>query len=245
MALFKKNPQRQAEEAFKLYQQGMAAAQQNDFTRCIPAFEKAIEIQTEIGHTEGEMVCRYQLGDVYIKTENLPRAKMHLQKALTLAGQLGKDVEKGDINFMLGRVMRFSGQPDQSIPYFEESIRLCRANRDNERLPSVMNNLGLAYRHTHNTTQAQRTYEEALAIPEIKDNPGMAGVIHNNLAMTYWDMGDSKQTLSHLKQALPLRRQARDIHGVAETLNNLVQICQQTGDEAGAQQYSQELQRMI
>ena len=245
MGLFKKSPQKKAEEAYQLFQQGMAAYKRNDFSTCIPAFEKAIELQTEIGQTEGELACRYQLGDIYIKTENLPRSKMHLQKALSLADQLNKGVEKADINFMLGRVLRFSGQPDQAIPYFQEAVRLCRDHHDNERLPSMLNNLGLAYRHTHNTSQAQRIYEEALAVPGIEQNPGMAGVIHNNLAMTFWDMGDSQQSLQHLQQALPLRKQARDLRGAAEMLNNLVAVCQKIGDEAGAQQYSRELQKLV
>jgi len=57
------------------------------FTECIPAFEKAIEIYLEIGQTESELTCRYQLGETYIKTKNFFRAKMHLQKALILADE--------------------------------------------------------------------------------------------------------------------------------------------------------------
>ncbi|MBE0698831.1 MAG: tetratricopeptide repeat protein [Anaerolineaceae bacterium] len=109
----------------------------------------------------------------------------------------------------------------------------------------MLNNLGLAYRHTGNSSKARLTYEESLAIPNIKQNPGLEGVLHNNLAMTYLDMGSTDKAIQHLKAALPLRRQARDIRGTAETLQNLVELCNQAGDSTGAAQYTKQLQDLM
>lgn len=245
MGLFKSSQEKKAEKANELYQRGRQAMDNNRIFEAINSFEQAIVIMDEIGERRGEFATRYNLGSIYIQAENFQQARDHLVKALDLAKALGMQQEQIHINFMIGRSMRFSGDAAGALPYLEESARLCRQLNDAESLPSVLNNLGLAYRHTHNPGKARLTYEEALQLSGMSANIGMKGAVHNNLAMTYLDMGDLEKAKMHLGAALPLRQNVGDMQGVAETLQNLVEVHTQAGDSMQAAHYAGQLKSMF
>lgn len=107
---------------------------------------------------------------------------------------VGKSPRKARPHLRLGTACMERGLYDQSIPEFNEVLRL-----DSHIFPQALYNLGLSYEKKGLPDQAVIAYQKAIYL-----NPDYA-MVHVNLGLLYKDQGLIEEAMAHYKKAVELK----------------------------------------
>lgn len=89
-------------------------------------------------------------------------------------------------------------------------------------LPSVLNNLGIAYQNEHQYDSALWCYKKGLAVSaEVGVSPYFRASLINNIGGLYLDMNEVDSAFLPLNNAMKLRQEANDLAGQAASYNRL------------------------
>lgn len=143
----------------------------------------------------------YGLGSVYLKQENMDRARESFEQAVRARASYPDTLPKGWNN--LGLIAARQGQTNEAIRCFEESLKL------SPQYVVALENLGNAYRQAHEWAKAQQTIEQALAL-----KPDRAELYYS-LGMVFAQTDQPERADESLQKALALRPD------YPEALNNL------------------------
>lgn len=154
----------------------------------------------------------------------------------------------------LGEQARQAGDLNEAEHMLRHALSQFRQNMppDDQRLASVLSNLGLCLkerglrnRDTKALSEAEALYTEALAIDEQHEFPHgeMVSIRLNNRGLLYLNTGRVAEALRDLERALQIAR-AHFSHGphptVALRCNNLAEACQAAGRLDDAENYFRE-----
>jgi len=123
----------------------------------------------------------------------------------------------------------------RALDVYDRAIAILQVHEDlQSELAVVLSSCGVAYRRLGRYEEAQRNYEQALAIQERvlgADQPGLASTL-NNLANISIQFGDYSQARRAHERALAIREHhfGPDHEWVGETLNNLSTVLGYMGE---------------
>jgi protein O-mannosyl-transferase len=137
------------------------------------------------------------LGVVCMRTDRLPEAAAHLQRALELAP------DNPEANESLADLFVHDGRVDDAIRHYNRALQ-ARPN-----WPDVINNLGLALARQGKLEEAVTQFSRAL---ELKPN---AQVVESNLGLALVKLGRFDEALVHATRALELDPRDAQAHYTA------------------------------
>ncbi len=193
----------------------------------------------ESGQTDGRSLRRRaqllsQRGVVQLALGRVQSARIDLEAALGLARQMDDVRLTVETLIFSGSVLRQQNQWTEALARLQDALNLIRHKLPEARFETLaLNEIGAVYDDLGERDKAEAYYIEAKAKLEPDDLIGRAAILHN-LGWIYYNRGDLEQALAYYQQALPLRRQAEDAHGLCTTQNNIAIVFWQKGrlDEA-------------
>ncbi|MFY9823110.1 MAG: CHAT domain-containing tetratricopeptide repeat protein [Thermoanaerobaculia bacterium] len=174
------------------------------------------------------------------RADRIEEARTLYEKTLGRSQELGAERMQGITLANLGLLASEQGEARRAIDLELQGLDLARKVEDAETETGILADLALAYESVAENQKAARFYDEALGAAKKLSDPvkrGWEGLVHNNLADLYSDLGDYDKALSHWQKALDLARKTGDKTREARTLNNLGTACLRLGQPGKAGHY--------
>lgn len=146
----------------------------------------------------------------------------------------------------LGLMYSRAEQHQKAIPLLDEALELARRRDNQEKVATLLNNLGYQHRAQGDFDEAEKLYRQALEL-RIRNQGAehaQTASVHNNLGALYISMGDLLGAKPHLEKALAIKEKVfGPKHAeVANALNNLGYLNSELGDyKAAGQAYEKAL----
>lgn len=153
----------------------------------------------------------------------------------------GRNSDRGaDAFYNLGMAYGRRGQWDRAVAYFDTSLQIAEAINHRDGIASAYLSLSYAYGVKEDYARAIEYQKQALKLTTDRRETAQGW---NNLGMLYEDLGDHREALHYLGQALTLRE---DLYGdyhdeILSSLLNMAHIHFDAGDAEKAGQYIEDV----
>ncbi|CAH3136627.1 unnamed protein product [Pocillopora meandrina] len=182
----------------------------------------------------------YRESGIMLQTlgENL-KAKEHVERALSIATEIGDRSEEASCYGNLGTVFQSLGQYDKAQEYLQKALVIRTEIGDREGESTVFGNLGNLFRLLKQYDEAEEYLQRALVIKtEIGDKRGEASC-YGNLGIVFRSLGQYDKAQEYLQKALVIRTEIGDRQGEATDYRNLGTVFLSLGQYDKAQEYLQ------
>lgn len=199
----------------------------------------ALEALERLGDVDGRIRTHIDLGMLLGNMRSPAEARRHLNAALELAGRNGDDPHtQGRATLVLARMGRDEGSYDEALKLALEAIGLFRKAERPVPTAFTLEVVASVSRALGDHPQALRSSEEALAIlrePGVPAVPVLEADLHQNVALTRLDLGETALALVHQGEALEIYRRLGERVWTAEAHMHLGDIHAAAGepDQAG------------
>src|SRR3989441_2283853 len=180
------------------------------------------------------------MGWVELRGNNSQGSLDYLNRALTIAVQLGNDEQKALILDAVGTAYQHMNKLDDALRNFQEALDVKRRLGDKAGIAETLEWMGQSQQYAGKSDQALKTLQEALRLHrEVGDKIGLAGNLLD-LGSLYESLGQYDLALSMCKEALPIYREIGDRQNEATCVNQLGWIYLDKADYENAMTYFQQ-----
>jgi class 3 adenylate cyclase/tetratricopeptide (TPR) repeat protein len=151
---------------------------------------------------------------------------------------------RGTLLWTLGRVVDMCGYSQEAVEYLEQAVVVFAEAGAEDRLPGLLNALGLARCWMSDYEQALACFGQALEISQRIGDFRAEIQSRGNIGFVLWDCGQYQEALTRYQQVLWMTRQAGDINYLGAVLNNLGDLSRYMGRYAEAIEYLQQALRV-
>jgi eukaryotic-like serine/threonine-protein kinase len=202
------------------------------------AFDKARELFSRVITLDPKRVdALLAMGRVEIEAGNAQAGLEYLNRAQSLAIELGNEEAKGQILQAIGVAYSNLNKPEDALGSFQGSLAIKRRLGLKKGIADSLDSIAVTESTLGQTDAAQRDFDEALRVSrEIGDKPG-TGDILNDSGQFFDDHGQYDQALKLFKEALQLQIEAGNQTNQALALNNIGNAYLFKGDYDDARTY--------
>lgn len=129
------------EQAGILYQLGLIAFEQSQFSNALKRYQKSLDIQEHAGFALEAARTHLQLGMVYQAQDMYDRARQHYEKSYALLTKEGGDIaDQAQAIYRLGNIAELSKQPQKALEYYRQAEALRQSHKlpDMEGIPTAL-----------------------------------------------------------------------------------------------------------
>jgi tetratricopeptide (TPR) repeat protein len=189
--------------------------------KALEYYEKALEIDRDIGERRGEGADLGSLGLAYADLGQVEKAIEYHEKALEISREIGDRQGEGNDLGNLGIAYQRLGRVEKAIGYYEKALEISREIGDRRQEGNALGNLGLACADLGQVERAIEYHEKALEISrEIGDRQGEGNDL-GNLGNAYHRLGEVQKAIGYYEKALAIAREIGDRRGEGNHLGNL------------------------
>ncbi|MGH9846007.1 MAG: tetratricopeptide repeat protein, partial [Blastocatellia bacterium] len=202
--------------------------------QAIAEYAEAAQLWRAAGDAGPLAYALFNLGDLYRRSNDYPKALDHFNQAVELWRAAGdREGEAAALN-AAGVVHAAMGDDVKAIGIYNQALPLRRQTGDREGEAVTLNAIAAATARLGERRKALGIYQQALSLRrETKDRRGEA-VTLNNIALSYQVLGEKRKAISHFDQALQIWRALRESQSEANTLSNLGGVYSDLGDQQKA-----------
>lgn len=161
----------------------------------------------------------------------------YLNRAQSMAIELGNEEVKAQILQAFGVAYSDLGKREDAMNYFQQSLAIKRRLGLKKEMVASLDSIAVAEGSTGQTETAERDFKEALQLSrEIDDAPGTADVL-NDSADFYDEHGQYDQALKLLKQSLQIQMDVGNESNQGLVSNNIGNTYMNLGDYNDARPY--------
>lgn len=185
--------------AWSLLNSGLVDIEKGHFETGLEMLKQSRRIFKQIGTDIRGITCSSNsLGLAYIRLGKMEKSFNYLQKSLEKSSKHDfKDLEFTAVNY-LGILQYTTERYDQALRFFERAYKL----GSNINRTSILNNLGCTHRVLKNNVKALAYLEKALIQANIEQRRDSPIPIHEEIGLTYGQMGDYEKGIINLQIAL-------------------------------------------
>ena len=169
------------------------------------------------------------MGSVYRRWGETPAAQKHFSEALAINRRSGSSADVGKVLVHLFNLYQDMGEMERALKEYNEALAMHRAAGDKGWETNTLLSIGQVHLKLGDPQTALPSFESALAI-SLGKNPKHAGFALHSIGVARLALGEMAEAVEALEKALPLRREARDLHGEASTLVELGEAYQKQGN---------------
>jgi tetratricopeptide (TPR) repeat protein len=129
--------------------------------------------------------------------------------------------------------------PDASLNYSKESLRLSIQRGYRFKLSEIYNNTGTVYRIKGDFNRAKEFHQKAFEFDSSRNYRRGMALSLNNIGNVHYSKGELDEAISQYKRSLSIRQDINDMSGVGRSLNNLGLVYKIQGDYERALAYYQ------
>ena len=184
-------------------------------------YQQALAIRKQIGDPAGVGTTLNNIGLIYSKLGDYPKALEYLQQALAIHQQIGDPAGAGTTLSNIGEIYYRLGQYPKALDFYQQALAIRQQIGDPAGVGQSLNNIGFIYNRLGQYLKALEFYQQALAISKQIGARAGVGTILNNIGLIYSSQGQYPKALESYQQALGIIQQISDrsIEGI--TLNNI------------------------
>src|ERR1700730_6659456 len=177
------------------------------------------------------------VGRVEIYSGNSQASLDPLNRALSLAIQVGNQEQKATILHVLGAAYSSLNKPDDALQNYKQALEIRRSLGLKKGVSDGLNMIAMTYDGLGKSDLALKNYNDALQIyREIGDQQDMGNVL-SNVAQYFDDRGKYDDALKLFKEALQIQWSLRNQNNEAICLNNIGNTYLFKGDYDNARIY--------
>ncbi|MDH5433819.1 MAG: tetratricopeptide repeat-containing sensor histidine kinase [Gammaproteobacteria bacterium] len=177
---------------------------------------------------------------LFIDLENYERADQIAQKAINVIDNHGLKFRKYDIMNRASEIYWSQGKLDLALQTLENTLDIAKNLKDQEKIASTIQNIGLIYRHLGDAEKSLTYYLEAIKIKkEIGvDNKSIADV-YNNIGVLYFSLDKNELAEESFNKSMEALANVQDAN-LAKPLHNLGKVYEKREDYQTALYYFKE-----
>jgi len=180
------------------------------------------------------------MGWVEVRSNNSQGSLDSLNRALTLAVQLGNDAEKALILDAIGTAYQYMNKRDEALNNLQQALLIKRKLGDKGGIAETLNSMAGVQQDIGKPDQAQKSYEEAVSLRrEIGDKKGLGRSL-TDLGLFNESLGRYDEALALSKEGLAPLREVGDRQNESNCLNNIGWIYLDKADYENAMTYFQQ-----
>ncbi|MDQ1387442.1 MAG: eukaryotic-like serine/threonine-protein kinase [Acidobacteriaceae bacterium] len=180
------------------------------------------------------------MGWVEIRSNNSQGSLDYLNRALTLAVQLGNDGEKALILDAVGTAYQYMNKRDEALNNLQQALLIKRKLGDKGGIAETLNSMAGVQQDSGKADQARKSYEEAVSLRRrIGDKKGLGHSLID-LGLFNESIGHYDDALALSKEALAPLREVGDRQNESNCLNNIGWIYLDKADYENAMTYFQQ-----
>jgi CHAT domain-containing protein len=240
MPVFAQTPDARKTQADQLFQQGLQAAQINQFEAAIQAWQQALKLYQEINDRQSELNTLGNLANVYFFLSDYPQAIEYYQQALTIAQEAQNRQSEGLIQLGLGINYFRLGNYPKAIESQQQALVVVRETNNRQGEARVLGNLGNIYLSLGNYPQAIEYYQQVLEISQEIQDRQTEGKAFGNLGTIYYFLEQYPQAIDSMQQALTIAQEIQDRQTEAQALGQLGNFYLALGDNPKALNHLQQ-----
>ena len=209
--------------------------------RATGAFDRAREDYTKLlAHDPKYVDALVGLGQAETLSGHAQAGLDYLNRALTLAIQLGNDEGKASALDTIGSAYNALDKPDEALRNLQQALDIRRSFADKRGLATTLNSMGRVQERLGKLNNALSSYNEALQLRQsIGDKKGVGATLIN-LGNLSEREGKYDQAISFYKQSLQIQHDVGDPTYEALCLNNIGSAYLDRGDYDDALTYLQQ-----
>jgi tetratricopeptide (TPR) repeat protein/predicted Ser/Thr protein kinase len=178
--------------------------------------KRAIEAYENLAKSlPGDVDVQYELGNLYLQAGEYEKARTAYGKVLA------SDPKNIKALWKLGVVENFSGNPQAALDSLTQGLNLAIQVDNQEQRALILLSIGISYRSLNKLDEAQRNYQDSIAINEkIGQKRGVAAAL-DELADLQQTSGKPEAALASYIKALTLLREIGMKEEMASTLTSM------------------------
>jgi adenylate cyclase len=158
-----------------------------------------------------------------MRTDEYLKARVLLDSALALAGELHNDALRARVLTQTGTVDQAMGERNQALSSYYSALRIQEGLGDTVGMAELYNNIGSIHHYEHEYAKAAWYYHRSLDLRQRKGGPRDLAKLYNNLGSLYEEQGKVDSALMRLRQALTIWQQQGDSGWAAVTYSNMAE----------------------
>lgn len=218
------------EEATIYYTKGLIYLFQKRFDAGISDLEQALQLSKKLNNEPIVADILLYLGMAYLQHKKPEKGIASLEEALTHPKWQKPDTPQlARIHDELASAYMLLGRLEEAIKHFEQSVALCKAQGQEERLAERLNLIAEAQKRLGRYQQAIDRYQEALAIYREKKDDAAVCACLNDIGITYRTWGHLPEAEKTYLEALALAQRLGNEDLITTTQGNLGRAYEEMG----------------
>ena len=203
---------------------GLCYYKLDKYSEAIDWFQKALDMQREMGDLESVATTLNNIGLNYKMRGNNDKAIEYYEQTIRIDEELGKGNEIAKTLNNIGMVYRVWGKYDKAIEYFERSLGLRKNLDDQPGVSKSLNSMGLVYTDWKKYDQAIQNFRESLKIEESLNNQSEIAIRLNNLGRVFFYKNEYDTALLYFGRTLEIQDRIKDLDQIALAYNNIGKV---------------------
>ncbi len=217
---------------------GSSWEKQSRYEKALEVLDKALDLSDE------ETIERARLlstkGKVLMRLSDYDEASEMLERAKTIAEDVGDKKEISQTLHDLGTIQYYRSGDESALDYFNRALDIRKEIDDIRGQSATFNNLGVLYEERGDLDKALDYHRKSERIKEkIGDKRGIAFSL-NNIGLVLSSKGELDEALEHYKDSMEISRKLGDKFGTGEAKTNIAFIYLQDSKAGKALEYFQE-----
>ncbi len=200
-----------------------------EFDEALKILAKAKEVVKE-GSAEYARILMNE-ANPYLRKGDFDKAMPQLLEAIKISENTGIDQKDvGNALRAVGNIHWYKGDYDNSLEFYEKSLKIMEVIGDKHGIASTLNNIGNVHHAMSNMAKALEYFGNCLEIMEkIGGKQGIAAAL-NNMGLVYYEMGEQTKSLEFYERSLEIKERIGDKQGTALSLSNIGNVHNFTGN---------------
>jgi tetratricopeptide (TPR) repeat protein len=180
------------------------------------------------------------------EADDIERMREHSAKAALVAGKRSAHLLRAKALLRQGWALWTLGRDGEATPIYEEAKELFTRLGDRSGLARTLNNIALAHHRKHRSSEATKTFADALALAETIGDTRTQAMVLNNWGYVLADRGELPKALELMDRKLQLGGERGDgPTSQAAAHVNLSELLRWRGDLNGAEQHCQSAEDLL
>ena len=216
-------------EAAALHEMANLAQQRGDVVGALDAYEKALNLNLELGEWHRIVDVERSLGVLSLPILGSAAAKAHYHRSLELARALEDPEAIAEALREIGAVNEADGHLETAEQFYRDAFATAPADHPETRA-RILYRLGTLALVREDFDQATNSLQEALDLRQGLTDPRGLSLNHRDLGVALTRVGRLEEARDHLDTALALDRRQRDRMLEAVSLYRIAQLEEAAGD---------------
>lgn len=195
------------------------------YDEAIKNYQKAIEVNKELGALKETGINYNNLGVVYEKTEHYQESVNSFSSALDVANKLNEKEKIAMQNNNIGQIFLTIREYDKANEYFDKALETCKKNNlEDTQKAKIIINMGMAALSEGKYEKAIEIFNKAKNIYEKSENKARVANQLNNIGMVHKASGNYDEILKYFNEALNINKTIGAGDSYAKNYNQLGDI---------------------